>query len=86
MFDECKSWSAVHLYGYSSNDLMYLDVEHASAPNALSSTGLSLPHVQYEGFEPSPYPEDDIVTGGAGVQVRNALLIYASFNSRRSRM
>ncbi|KAH8102501.1 Pep3/Vps18/deep orange family-domain-containing protein [Cristinia sonorae] len=41
-------------------------VEHTSAPNALSSTGLSLPHVQYEGFEPSPYVEDEVVFDGFG--------------------
>ncbi|THH33502.1 hypothetical protein EUX98_g626 [Antrodiella citrinella] len=43
-------------------------VEHTSAPNAISSTGLSLPNVQYEGFEPSPYPEDDAVFEGLGAQ------------------
>ncbi|TCD69964.1 hypothetical protein EIP91_005553 [Steccherinum ochraceum] len=44
-------------------------VEHTSAPSALTSTGLSLPHVQYEGFEPSPYPEDDVAFEDIGGEV-----------------
>ncbi|KAH9947912.1 Pep3/Vps18/deep orange family-domain-containing protein [Amylocystis lapponica] len=45
-------------------------VEHASAPGL--SHGVSLPQVQYEGFEPSPYDQDDNA-GGLGTSVESAV-------------
>jgi hypothetical protein len=51
-----------------------VDVEHASAtPNGIARSGApSLPQLQYQGFEPSPYEEDD---GGVyGEELVNIML------------
>ncbi|EMD42009.1 hypothetical protein CERSUDRAFT_110549 [Gelatoporia subvermispora B] len=42
-------------------------VEHASAPGAGLTYGASLPQVQYEGFEASPYEQETGLTEGFGV-------------------
>ncbi|KAI0071987.1 hypothetical protein K474DRAFT_1711999 [Panus rudis PR-1116 ss-1] len=44
-------------------------VEHTSAPNAAFSHGGALPKVEYEGFEPSPYEEEDNQPEDFGPQV-----------------
>ena len=58
MFDECKCSTSVVLKG---NALTIVeDVEHASAPAPETALAHgSLPPLQYEGFEPSPYDQDD---------------------------
>ncbi|OCH96211.1 hypothetical protein OBBRIDRAFT_744298 [Obba rivulosa] len=43
-------------------------VEHASAPATGLAYGTSLPQVQYEGFEPSPYEQDVGLAEGFGVR------------------
>lgn len=61
------------------SSMRWTDVEHASAPDSARGRG-SLPPVQYEGFEPSPYDQDDnradvFQVGGMCICYR-ALLTY----------
>ena len=54
MFDDCESNVLVASCAHVS-----LVVEHAASPPGVAQAASALPSLQYEGFEPSPYAEDD---------------------------
>jgi hypothetical protein len=56
----------VRILSFTTSDILLSerfyssDVEHAAAqPNGVSRGALPLPHLKYEGFEPSPYDAED---------------------------
>ena len=56
MFDECMYALIVKP---QKLDYLLPDVEHSSAPQAGLYAAGTLPDVQYEGFEPSPYEQEE---------------------------